>query len=140
MNLVTLLCLLLLGQIPLYLRHLWNIFLLRHVKTPLGCFIRISYVFAVEMVVWIELEKTSSLIHRKVDVSIVEKTINGTRISNDTSINYILIALARNLMRLWTISTVILWLNCQVISIIFSNILPLLHIGESWNNQRLRSM
>ena len=134
MNLVTLLCLLLMGRIPLYLWHLRNNFLLRHVETPLGCFVRISYVFTVEMAVWIELEKTSSLIHRKVDVSIVEKTINDTRISNDTSINYILIALARNLMRLWAIYTVILRLNCQVVIIILSNVLPLLHVRKSWNN------
>ena len=79
------------------------------------------------------LERTR-LIHRKVDVAIVEKCINDTRISNRTAISDVLVALARNLMSL-AFPAMILLLQMQAVAVIINHGLTLVHIRYRRNRK-----
>lgn len=118
----------------LQIRH--SPFLIRHIEPPLRCCVRICYVLTVELVtrvVELVLEEPSWLIHWKVDVSIVEKIVNNTRIHDSTSIS-ILIALTWHMMNL-SISTVVsMVLHWQMVSILLTNGLSLVHVRHRWHN------
>lgn len=120
----------------------WH-FLMRHVEPPLCCFVRIRNVLVVEMVTWrieLILEETSWLIHWKVDVSIVEQIIDDTRITNDSTISYILVALAWNLMRLPVSAVRPVVLKWHVFIVVLANGLAMVQIRHRWDNKWLRTM
>ena len=118
-------------------------FLMRHVESPLCCFVRICYVLVIEMVtgrIELILEETSWLIHWKVDVSIVEQIIDYTRISNDTTICNILVALTWNLMGL-PISTVrSLMLKWHMFIVVLGNWLTMMHVRHRRDYKGLRTV
>ena len=141
--LITFFDLILVKLVLLGLKWLHATLLIRHVETSLRCFIRIRYVLVVEMVIGrieLILEKTSWLIHWKVDVSIIKQIINHTRISDHTTVSNILVALAWNLMRL-SISTV--WpmmLKRHMVVVVFDNLLTMVHVRHRWDYKRLRTV
>ena len=118
-------------------------FLMRHVESPLRCFVRICYVLVIEMVtgrIELILEETSWLIHWKVDVSIVEQIIDDTRITNDSTISYILVAWAWNLMRLPVSAVRPVVLKWHVFIVLLANGLAMVQIRHRWDNKWLRTM
>ena len=123
------------------LLQIWHSpFLMRHVESPLRCCVRICHVFTVELitlVVELVLEEPSWLIHWKVDVSIIEKIVHNTRIPDSTSIS-ILVALTRHMMHLSVSTVVSMVLHWQMVNILLTNGLPLVHVRHRWHNERLR--